>query len=109
MKRFTRTPAFPIIVTMVAIAATGCMVVADGPPPGPADGYVYYYQEVGVELVYVASLGVYRVVGYPGCYYHDGRFYRDRGGHWEVASSWKGGKWKKAHPHGMPPGLARQS
>lgn len=108
MSQFTQYPVFPTVLAL-AVIASGCVVVHDGPPRHPEDGYIHHHDVVGVELVYVASLGVYRVAGYPGCYYHDGRFYRARSGAWEVTSDFKGGRWKKAHPHGMPPGLARRS
>lgn len=94
------------ILAGAALVGSGCMVVHDHPPATAHDGYIHHH--AGVELVYVASIGVYRVSGYPNVYYYDGTFYRDRGSYWEVKTKWKGGKWKRGHPHGMPPGLAKK-
>jgi hypothetical protein len=83
-------------------------VVSSGPgngPPPHAPAYGYRRKHVsGVELVYDSGLGVYVVVGLADHYYHDGYFYRLRGGVWEMSLKPNSG-WAAVSMASLPPGL----
>jgi hypothetical protein len=49
-------------------------------------------------------MGVYVVVGHADHYYHDGYFYRLRGGLWETSLKFDG-NWKLASQKSLPSGL----
>ncbi|MGB2866151.1 MAG: hypothetical protein WBC05_22650 [Sedimentisphaerales bacterium] len=75
-----------------------------GPPAhAPAHGYRRKHA-AGMELVYDSGRGVYVVVGLSDHYYHDGYFYRLRGGLWEMSLKPDGG-WKAASEKSLPMGL----
>lgn len=77
-----------------------------GPPPwAPAHGYRHKHAS-GVELVFDAGMGVYAVLGHPGHFFHDGRFFKRRGRSWAWARSWHG-PWTLAHELEVPAGLLR--
>jgi hypothetical protein len=57
-----------------------------------------------VELVYDSGRGVYVVVGLPGHYYCDGRFFRISGAQWEMSLNTTHG-WEPVYEHSIPPGL----
>ena len=79
-----------------------------GPPAhAPAHGY-RNKQAAGVELVFDSRLGVYVVVGLTDHYYHDGYFYRLRGGLWEMSLKPDGG-WASVSITSLPPGLQAKS
>ena len=76
----------------------------NGPPPhAPAYGHRNKHVD-GVELVYDSGRGVYIVVGLSDHYYHDGYFYRLRGGLWEMSLK-PDGNWKAASQKSLPMGL----
>jgi hypothetical protein len=59
-------------------------------PLAPAHGYRHHHNH-GVTLVFDAGLGVYAVVGHPGIYFHNGRYYnRHARGHWIYGSHFRG-------------------
>ena len=76
----------------------------NGPPPhAPAHGYRRKHPS-GVELVFDSGRGVYIVVGLTDHYYHDGYFYRLRGGIWEMSLKSDSG-WAAVSMASLPPGL----
>ena len=75
-----------------------------GPPAhAPAHGYRRKHVH-GMELVYDSGRGVYLVVGHSDHYYHDGYFYRLRGGLWEMSLKPNSG-WKVVSGKSLPMGL----
>ena len=76
----------------------------NGPPAhAPAHGY-RRKQVAGAELVYDSGRGVYVAVGLSDHYYHDGYFYRLRGGLWEMSLK-PDADWKAASEKSLPMGL----
>jgi len=74
-------------------------------PPAHAPAHGYRRKHVaGMELVFDSSIGVYVVVGLSDHYYHDGYFYRLRGGLWEMSLKLDG-HWKVASEKSLPAGL----
>jgi hypothetical protein len=91
-----------------------CETVAARPPargpafrPGPpahAPAYGARRKQVGsFELVFDVKLGLYVAVGVTDVYYHQGYFYRVRGGVWEI--SLRGDVWGPVVIEKLPPGL----
>jgi len=79
--------------------------VGHGPPPhAPAHGYRHWHEDDGVVLVFDSGRGVYLVVGAPGHYYLDGRFYRRNERRWESSTSVLGG-WHRVKSKDLPPAL----
>ncbi len=77
-----------------------------GPPPhAPAHGYRHKHAS-GVVLEYDSSLGAYVVIGRPGHYYQNGRYYRWTGSTWQTSTR-LGGGWRSISPSTLPPGLRR--
>lgn len=87
-------------------------VIRPGPgngPPAHAKAHGYRNKQVaGVELVFDSRLGVYVVVGHTDCYYHDGYFYRQRGGLWEMSLKPDSG-WASVSIKSLPAGLQAKS
>ncbi|MBN1361995.1 MAG: hypothetical protein JW993_15475 [Sedimentisphaerales bacterium] len=78
--------------------------IGHGPPAhAPAHGYRRHHVG-GYEVVYDSSSGVYVVVGIPGCYYHEGYFYRVHDDIWGISVRADGG-WSVIGHDGLPPGL----
>ncbi len=76
-----------------------------GPPPhAPAHGYRYKHAQHGVELVFDAKLRVYVVAGHLNHYFHDGHYYRQRDGTWQVSVDLRRG-WKRLAASALPAGL----
>ena len=74
-------------------------------PPAHAPAHGYRRKHVaGMELVFDSGRGVYVVVGLSDHYYHDGYFYRLRGGLWEMSLKPDAG-WKAASGKSLPLGL----
>jgi hypothetical protein len=77
-----------------------------GPPPhAPAHGY--RHQKGPVDLRWDAHLGVYVVIGHPHHFFHDGRYFRRAGNHWERCGSWKKAAWKRIDGAEVPGALAK--
>jgi hypothetical protein len=47
----------------------------------------------GVEIIFDSERGVYVAVNLPNVFFHDGRYYRERSGHWQVSARGDGA-WK---------------
>jgi len=79
-------------------------ITKSGPPAhAPAHGYRRKHVH-GMELVFDSGRGVYVVVGLSDHYYHDGHFYRLRGGIWEMSPK-PDGHWKIVSDNSLPIGL----
>jgi hypothetical protein len=77
----------------------------NGPPPhAPAHGYRHKHQRDDVELVFDSKRGVYLVVGIPGCYFHDGVYYRRASQQWQMTFTISG-VWKSIGDGAVPEGL----
>ena len=61
-------------------------------------------QVCGYDLLYDRNWGVYVVIGIKDCYYHEGYFYRLRGGDWEMSERADSG-WTPVSVTLLPPGL----
>lgn len=73
-------------------------------PPAHAPAYGYRNKQVyGFELVFDVGVGMYVAVGMTDVYYHEGYFYRLRGGAWEI--SLRGVTWGPVVIEKLPPGL----
>ena len=108
--------AISIVVTSAVIllmtASCSRYSVCHGPavskgngPPAHAPAHGYRRKHVhGMELVFDSGLGVYVVVGLSDHYYHDGYFYRLRGGIWEMSLK-PDGHWKIVSDTSLPIGL----
>ena len=90
-----RTHHEPIIITNKS-----------GPPAhAPAHGYRRKHMQMhGVELEFDSGLGLYVVIGHTDHYYHDGYFFRFRGGIWERCPK-PDGHWKVVSDKSLPIGL----
>lgn len=74
-------------------------------PPAHAPAHGYRRKHVaGMELVFDSGRGIYVVVGHSDHYYHDGHFYRLRGGLWEMSLKPNSG-WKVVSGKSLPMGL----
>lgn len=70
-------------------------------PPAHAPAYGYRSKVVyGYTLIFDSTCGLYIVVGLTDCYYHEGRFYRWRGGVWEI--SLRADKWNPVGRDKLP-------
>lgn len=70
-------------------------------PPAHAPAYGYRNKVVyGYTLDFDPGFGLYIVVGLADCYYHEGHFYRWRGGVWEI--SLRADKWGPVGRDKMP-------
>ncbi len=63
---------------------------AEPPAHAPAHGYRAKHGDThkhssGVELTFDSGKGVYVAVGLPDVFFHEGNFYRQEGGKWEVS------------------------
>jgi hypothetical protein len=80
------------------------VVQRGGPPPwAPAHGYRHKHPH-GVELVFDSGLGVYVVLGHPGCYFYRDRFLRYDDGYWRATLDLKG-SWVVVRAEEVPAGL----
>jgi hypothetical protein len=93
------------------LAWSGCVHVHEtkearqGPPPhAPAHGYRHHHGPV--DLRWDAHLGVYVVIGHPHHFFHDGRYYRRSGDHWERCGKWEKANWKRIAGADVPGPLA---
>jgi hypothetical protein len=98
-------------LAMTLLVWTGCVHVDEtkdarrGPPPlAPAHGY--RHQHGAVDLRWDAHLGVYVVIGHPHHFFHDGRYYRRAGEHWERCGGWKKANWRRVEAAEVPAPLA---
>jgi hypothetical protein len=79
------------------------LLIRSGPPAhAPANGY-RRKQVCGFELIFDVGVGMYVAVGMTDVYYHEGHFYRCRGGVWEI--SLRGTIWEVTVIDKLPPGL----
>jgi len=112
--RFKTVTSFAVISICALLMPTSCsrygiyhkptVSKGKGPPAhAPAHGY-RRKQVAGMELVFDSGRGVYVVVGLPDHYYHEGYFYRLRGGLWEMSLK-PDGDWKAAPEKSLPMGL----
>ena len=77
-----------------------------GPPPhAPAHGYRHH--QGSVDLRWDAHLGVYVVIGHPHHFFHDGRYYRRVGEHWERCGGWKKANWRTVDAAELPASLRK--
>jgi hypothetical protein len=111
---FKRTTSFVVICACILLMTASCSrysvyhrptVSKGNGPPAHAPAHGHRRKQVhGMELVFDSGRGVYVVVGLSDHYYHDGYFYRLRGGLWEMSLKPDGG-WKAASRNSLPLGL----
>jgi len=111
---FKRTSLFVVTSVFILLVTASCsrygiyhrptVSKGNGPPAhAPAHGHRRKHVH-GMELVFDSGRGVYVVVGLSDHYYHDGYFYRLRGGLWEMSLK-PDGNWKAASRNSLPLGL----
>ncbi len=106
-----------IFVMVLSVAALGCLphyhhraptpsAKKAGPPPhAPAHGYRHkHHHDPNVVLIFDAGLGVYRVSGRKGHYFHDGHYYRFMEDVWYRSARIHNG-WKVVGMHHLPAAL----
>ena len=111
--RFKTITSIVVISAIILLMTTSCsrhsvysrpVITKSGPPAhAPAHGYRRKHVH-GLELVFDSGRGVYVVVGLSDHYYHDGYFFRLRGGIWEMSPK-PDGHWKVASDKSLPMGL----
>jgi len=112
--RFKTITSFVVTCACILLMTTSCsrygvyhkptVSKGNGPPAhAPAHGYRRKHV-AGMELVFDSGRGVYVVVGLSDHYYHDGYFYRLRGGLWEMSLK-PDADWKAASDKSLPLGL----
>lgn len=88
----TRT-LVPLALALLLVApGTG---FADPPSHAPAHGYrakqgkhaktKRQEPKNGIEVVYDSERGIHIAVGLPGIFFHEGRYYREHEGHWQMS------------------------
>lgn len=111
---FKKTSIFVVTSVVILLITASCsryrvcheptVIRRNGPPAhAPAHGHRRKYVH-GMELVFDSGRGVYVVVGLSDHYYHDGYFYRLRGGLWEMSLK-PNGNWKATSHNSLPFGL----
>lgn len=100
-----------IILAWAPFALVSCRSVTIGVgsdhghgPPAHAPAHGHRHKHYGVDLVFDADWGVYVVLGFPGHYYHEGRYYRRYQNWWQVGTRIEG-PWKSVSEGALPPGL----
>jgi hypothetical protein len=63
------------------------------PEPAPS--------QPGIEIIFDSERGIHVAVGVPGILFHDGHYYRERDGRWEVSMTGDGG-WSFSASSGVP-------
>ena len=112
--RFKTITLFVVTCACILLMTASCsrhrvyhepvVLKGNGPPAhAPAHGYRRKHA-TGMELVYDSGRGVYVVVGFSDHYYHDGYFYRLRGGLWEMSLK-HDSNWKVVSQNSLPMGL----
>jgi len=71
---------------------------ADPPAHAPAHGYRAKHKAPkvarpsgGVEVIFDSERGVHVAIGFPGVIFHNGHYYREHDGHWQISLSGDGG------------------
>ncbi len=100
----------------LTLALNGCVVAPVeaergyyyGPPPhaAPISGHRYRNGD-GLIISYDSGLGVYLVVGYPGLYWWNDYYYRERSGYWEWSHRHLG-PWDRPRVERLPSGLRKR-
>jgi hypothetical protein len=74
------------------------LAAAKPPAHAPAHGYRAKQKapepaprKSGIEIVYDSERGIHVAVGVSGVFFHDGHYYREHDGRWEVSLSGDGG------------------
>jgi len=88
---------------------------ADPPAQAPAHGYRAKQggkpqqsapRAGGVEVVFDSERGIHVAVGFPGVFFHNGHYYREHDGRWQVSLSGRGG-WSFAASANVPEVVAK--
>jgi hypothetical protein len=76
-------------------------LVASAKPPANAPAHGYRAKQAqkhpapptvkGLEVVFDEGLGIHIAVGLPGVFFHDGHYYQERDGRWQVSLNGEGG------------------
>ena len=94
---------------IIVSGCTGVIVRSHGherprhsPPPPHAPAHGYRHRTLhGIDTEYDARLGVYVVMGHPGHYFYNNRYYRFRDGYWEISGDFRRG-WKRGSAQPLP-------
>ena len=122
------TEFLPSLVASLLLAPFSA-ALADPPAHAPAHGYRAKADKPrasekaprkGIEVIFDSERGIYVGVGLPDVVFHEGHYYRERNGRWEVSQTGDEG-WRvsadgdipavvvesKKHKKGRQPGPAR--
>jgi hypothetical protein len=95
---------FALLLAGLALAVPAA-TWADPPAHAPAHGYrnkhKSHHHSGGVKIVFDSERGVHVAVGFPDVFFHEGRFYRNVGGSWQVSLEVDGG-WSVAASGSVP-------
>lgn len=94
------------IQLLLVVLAASVMILpqpaaADPPSHAPAHGQRKKHHtpapvisvKTGITVSFDSLLGVHMAVGIPGVYFHEGHYFRQHDGHWQISLSGDGG-WK---------------
>ncbi len=106
------------VVLVIAFGlATPVASWADPPAHAPARGYrnkhekhhehdPHHERAGGFEIVLDSELGIHVVIGLPGVFFHEGRFYRRVDGSWQVGAR-ADGAWSPTAAGSVPHAVHR--
>jgi hypothetical protein len=101
-----------IILGLLTIAALLLPQVASAEPPAHAPAHGYRAKQAtkapepvratdGIKVVFDSDRGIHVAVGLPNILFHDGHYYRETDGRWQVSVSGDGG-WSFAALSSVP-------
>ncbi len=89
-----------IVVCLFVAAALILPQFAAAEPPAHAPAHGYRAKKkasepaprkAGIEVIFDSERGIHVAVGLPDVLFHDGHYYRERDGRWEISLSGEGG------------------
>jgi hypothetical protein len=100
------------ILGLIATFALSLPHFASADPPAHAPAHGYRAKQAakpaqpaqasgGIEVVFDSERGIHVAVGLPGVLFHDGSYYRELDGRWQVSVSGDGG-WSFSVSSGVP-------
>ena len=104
--------------TLLGLLAATALVLplsaaADPPAHAPAHGYRAKHKASkvarpsgGVEIIFDSERGIHVAIGLPGVIFHDGHYYRERDGQWQISLS-GGGGWRVSATSKIPGAVAK--
>ena len=110
--RLRSLSSIPALLLLLAPATA----FSDPPAHAPAHGYRAKQKGAtpvstpesrgGIEVVLDPGRGIYVGVNLPNVFFHDGRYYREHEGHWQVSTTGRG-DWRVSASSGVPAVLVK--